>query len=180
MKNSQLLYKAFLLSCSLFFSSMALARYEVELNAENKLTFGGYIKLDARYVNGNINSIVDDYWVGAGNVGDISRFNFTVTETRFNTQYVHDDLMGFIELDFHGAGGNEIVSNSDRPRIRHAFIKYQNFLFGQTWSTFVDTSAIAETADFGGPLNGSAFIRQSQIRLYQQQFSIGYRKSRIR
>lgn len=71
-------------------------------------------------------------------------------------------------MDFYGdavaGGGNEIISNSSRPRLRHAFIKYKNVLVGQTWTTFQNTSSLAEAADFGGPLVASAFIRQGQIR----------------
>jgi len=148
------------------------AGYEIKLSDEDTITFGGYIKLDTRYVDGNINSITKDYWVGAGNVGDISQFSFRATESRFNTKYVHGDVTGFIEMDFHGGGGNEIVSNSSNPRIRHAFIKYKNILVGQTWSTFVNTSALAEAADFGGTLNASAFIRQGQIRYTHGNFQV--------
>tara|TARA_R110002124_G_scaffold270191_5_gene438508 strand:+ start:18658 stop:19707 length:1050 start_codon:yes stop_codon:yes gene_type:complete len=153
-------------------AGVAHASYEIKLSDEDSITFGGYIKLDTRYVDGNIDSITKDYWVGAGNVGDISKVSFRATESRFNTKYVHGDVTGFIELDFHGGGGNEIVSNSSNPRIRHAFIKYKNILVGQTWSTFVNTSALAEGADFGGPLNASAFIRQGQIRYTQGNFQV--------
>ena len=150
----------------------ANAGYEIKLSDNDSITFGGYIKLDARYVDGNINSITNDYWVGAGTVGDISRTSFRATESRFNTKYVHGDITGFIELDFHGGGGNEIVSNSASPRLRHAFIKYKNILVGQTWSTFVNTSALAEAADFAGPLNAAAFIRQGQIRYTHGNFQV--------
>lgn len=150
----------------------ASASYEIKLSDNDSITFGGYIKLDTRYVDGNINSITNDYWVGAGSIGDISRTSFRATETRFNTKYVHGDLTGFIELDFHGGGGNEIVSNSSSPRLRHAFIKYKNILVGQTWSTFVNTSALAEAADFGGALNAAAFIRQGQVRYTQGNFQV--------
>jgi hypothetical protein len=164
--------KLLLASGLLAIAGGANAGYEVKLSDDDTLTFGGYIKLDTRYVDGNINSITKDYWVGAGNVGDISQFSFRATESRFNTKYVHGDITGFIEMDFHGGGGNEIVSNSSNPRLRHAFIKYKNILVGQTWSTFVNTSALAEAADFAGALNAAAFIRQGQIRYTQGNFQI--------
>lgn len=150
----------------------ANAGYEIKLTEEDKIIFGGYIKMDARYVDGNINSITNDYWAGAGTVGDISRFKISGNETRFNTKYVHGDVTGFIELDFYGGGGNEIVSNSSNPRLRHAFIQYKNILVGQTWSTFVNTSALADAVDFAGPLNASAFIRQGQIRYTNGGFQV--------
>ncbi|TWX73692.1 DcaP family trimeric outer membrane transporter [Colwellia sp. C1TZA3] len=150
----------------------ATAGYEIKLSDEDTITFGGYIKLDARYVDGNINSITNDYWAGAGNVGDISRTSLRATESRFNTKYVHGDVTGFIELDFHGGGGNEIVSNSANPRLRHAFIKYKNILVGQTWSTFMNTSSLVDAVDFAGPLNAVAFIRQGQVRYTQGNFQV--------
>ena len=87
-------------------------------------------------------------------------------------KYTHGEVTGFIELDFWGGGGNEIISNSAAPRIRHAFIKYKNVLAGQTWTTFMNTSAIAETADFAGPAMGLAFIRQGQVRYTMGNFQV--------
>lgn len=160
-----LILKKTLLAASLLaLASSANAGYTIKLTDNDAITFGGYLKADFRYVNGNTNSITNDYWVGLGNEGDISRTKFSVNETRFTTKYVHGDVTGYIEMDFYGGGGNEIVSNSSHPRIRQGFIKYKNILVGQAWSTFVNTSALAEGVDFGGPLTASAFIRQGQIR----------------
>ena len=145
----------------------ANAGYTVELTENDKITFGGYIKADIRTIDGDVSSPVtnNDYWIGHGGVtDDISTTKFAVNETRFNAKYVHGDVTGFIEMDFLGGGGNQIISNSSHPRLRHAFIKYKNFTVGQTWTTFMNTSALAEAADFGGPLNASAFIRQGQVR----------------
>jgi len=132
---------------------------------EDKISFGGYIKADARYVDGEVG--YRDFWLGAGTAtagADQSRVRLFANESRFNMKYTHGDVMGFIELDFWGGGGNEIVSNSANPRLRHAFIKYKNYVVGQTWTTFMNTSAIPETADFAGPAMGLAFIRQGQVR----------------
>ncbi|MDP2561660.1 DcaP family trimeric outer membrane transporter [Psychrobium sp. 1_MG-2023] len=152
-------------------ATTAQAGYTVKLTDKDTITFGGYVKADMRTVDGDINSITDNYWVGLATRNDISRTKLSVNESRFNTKYVHGDITGFIELDFYdaggspgGAAGNEIVSNSYGPRLRHAFIKYQNVLVGQTWTTFMNTSALAEAADFGGPLVAAAFIRQGQVR----------------
>ncbi len=120
-----------------------------------------------RSISGDVSSPAtnNDYWIGVAAVtDDISTTKFTVNETRFNAKYVHGDVTGFIELDFYGGGGNQIISNSSNPRLRHAFIKYKNITVGQTWTTFMNTSALAEAADFGGPLVASSFIRQGQIR----------------
>lgn len=145
----------------------ANAGYTLNITDNDKITFGGYIKADVRHISGDVGSPVtnDEYWIGhAAVVPDHSATDFSVNETRFNAKYVHGDVTGFIEMDFYGGGGNEIISNSSNPRLRHAFIKYKNILVGQTWTTFMNTSALAESADFGGPLNASAFIRQGQIR----------------
>lgn len=146
----------------------ANAGYTFDLTPDDKITFGGYIKADARYTDGNV--AAREYWIGTGSVlsEDISHFQGHVNETRFNAKYVHGDVTGFIEMDFFGTattgGGTEDFSNSSNPRLRHAFIKYKSVLVGQTWTTFQNTSALAEAADFGGPLVAAAFIRQAQVR----------------
>lgn len=160
--------KVILASSLLAIATAANASYEVKTGEDSKLIFGGYIKVDTRYVDGNIQAT--DYWYGGGTVlaEDASNFGVAANETRINTKYIHGDVTGFIEMDFYGdavaGGGNEIISNSSNPRLRHAFIKYKNVLVGQTWSTFQNTSSLAEAANFGGPLVASAFVRQGQIR----------------
>lgn len=144
-------------------TSAAQAGFKVKISDEDTIEFGGYIKADARYVDGDVG--YRDFWIGTAGVTDENNhFNMNVKESRFNTKYTHGDVMGFIEMDFYGGGGNEVISNSSNPRIRHAFIKYKNVLVGQTWSSLMNTSAIAETADFAGPAVGLAFVRQGQIR----------------
>ena len=157
----------------------ANAGYTIKLDDEQSLTFGGYIKADYRYTSGNIAAM--DYWIGTGSVlnESISSTKFAINESRFNTKYVNGDVTGFVEIDFYGAavtGGyaaaNEKFTNSSNPRIRHAFIKYKDILVGQTWSTFVNTSTFAETADFGGALVSEAFIRQTQVRYTMGNFQV--------
>lgn len=55
------------------------------------------------------------------------------------------------------------ATNSYGFRLRHAYVQTPNWLFGQTWSTFMDIDNTPETIDFNGPI-GSTFIRQPQIR----------------
>ncbi len=158
-------YKKLLLASSfLATTTSAFAGYEIDLTDNDKLTFGGYIKIDARYVDGDV--AYRDFWVGDGAplAEDASQFKIFANETRFNTKYVHGDVTGFIEMDFWGGGGNEVISNSAHPRIRHAFVKYKDLTVGQTWSTFMNTSAIPESADFAGATTGLVFIRQGQVR----------------
>jgi hypothetical protein len=78
----------------------------------------------------------------------------------------------FVEGDFFGAGGNELLSNSDAFRLRHAFVEVGPVLAGQWWSTFTDPSAYAETLDFQGP-GGEGFIRQGLVK-YEHKFGNGF------
>jgi hypothetical protein len=50
----------------------------------------------------------------------------------YREDYVHGDVSGFIEFDLFGDVGNEKLTNSRHPRVRHAFIKYKNWTVGQT------------------------------------------------
>lgn len=165
--------KTLLLASSLLLAAgSANAGYDIALSDDDKISFGGYIKVDARYVDGDV--AYRPYWIGTGAKLDksASQFNLFANETRFNMKYTHGDVMGFIEMDFWGGGGNEIVSNSANPRVRHAFIKYKDVLVGQTWTTFMNTSAIPESADFAGATLGLVFIRQGQVRYTMGDFQV--------
>ncbi|MEW6997355.1 DcaP family trimeric outer membrane transporter [Colwelliaceae bacterium BS250] len=141
----------------------AQAGYTFKINETDSITFGGYIKVDARYTDGDVP--YRDFWIGSGGGSeDKSQIKLFANESRINTKFVHGDVTGFIEMDFYGGGGNEVISNSSNPRMRHAFIKYEKFTFGQTWTTFMNTSSLAETADFGGPQVAEAFVRNTLIR----------------
>ncbi|MGB1261447.1 MAG: DcaP family trimeric outer membrane transporter [Cognaticolwellia sp.] len=166
-------YKKLLLASSIMAAtSSAFAGYTIDLTDNDKLTFGGYIKVDGRYVDGDV--AYRDFWVGSGSplAEDASQFRIFANETRFNTKYVHGDVTGFVEMDFWGGEGNEVVSNSAHPRIRHAFVKYKDLTVGQTWSTFMNTSAIPESADFAGATTGLVFIRQGQVRYNIGNFQV--------
>lgn len=148
----------------------ANAAYTIDLNDQDSLTFGGYIQADFRYTDGDMVPYLNDFWIGSAAKGDISQTHFSIGSTRLNTKYVHGDTMGFVELDFYTAEGNEVLTNSRGPRVRHAFLKHGNWTIGQTWSTFMNTGALAEGVDFGGPLVVSAFVRQTQIRYTSGNF----------
>jgi hypothetical protein len=165
--------KLFLTTSLLALAGSANAGYTLKISDTDSLSFGGYIKIDARYVDGDVG--YRPYWIGTGTplAESKSQFNINANETRFNTKYVHGDVTGFIELDFiNSSQGNQVISNSVSPRLRHAFIKYKNVLAGQTWSTFMNTSALGETADFAGATPGIVFIRQGQIRYTMGNFQV--------
>jgi hypothetical protein len=149
-------------------------------------TYGGYVKLDAMYSDysdGNPadGSIGRDFYVPSTTpVGGDSQdgiFDMHAKQTRFylatKGNYDGHELGGRIEMDFLlSPGGNERVSNSYNPRLRHAFITYDKWLFGQTWSTFQNVGALPDTLDFIGPAEATIFQRQAQIRYTSGAFAI--------
>jgi hypothetical protein len=154
---------------SLAFSSQALAGIELlNIDTESgntKVVLGGYAKADIRHVNGDI--AYQDYWIAnfpSGEAVETSHTGFNVRESRVNFKVTHGDVSGFIEWDFYGGGGNEVVSNSSNERLRHFYITYKNWMVGQNWSTFMPLAALPEALDFGGPHVGEVFIRQTQVR----------------
>lgn len=145
------------------------------------VTYGGYIKLDAMWSDYSAGApagtnVGRDFYVpstltvGADNNSD-AVFDMHARQSRFNfgTSTLLDNgktISSKIEIDFlaSAAGGNERVSNSYAPRIRHAFIAYDGWLFGQTWSNFQNVGALPETLDFVGPAEGTVFVRQAQVK----------------
>ena len=161
-------------------SSVATKPIQGATAAKSSYKFGGYIKLDGMlsdYSGGDLApaSLGTQFYVPAtipvgGSPGEGPDLDMQARETRINFKSDHvlasgDKLSTFIEMDFFlGSGGNERVSNSYNPRMRHAFLKYNNWLAGQTWSTFQDVGALAENLDFIGPSEGTTFVRQAQVR----------------
>lgn len=154
---------------------------------DTKVNFSGYLKADA------LISQYSDGTLGAGNLGrdfyipsltpvggaeENTQFDAHIRQSRFrfttNTALDSGEkLTGVLEFDFQTTvDGNERVSNSYTPRVRHAFIQYNNWLIGQTWSTFQDTSALPETLDFVGVTDGTIFIRQTMVRYSANGFAI--------
>lgn len=145
---------------------------------DTNFTFKGFIKLDASvsdFSGGDLptNSLGRDFYIpGLVPVGGESNgpdFDFNPRETRFifamDSERGGHDIGGLIELDFQvTSDGNERVSNSFTPRMRQAYITFDNWLLGQTWSTFQDVSALPDNLDFIGPTEGTVFVRQPMIR----------------
>lgn len=130
-----------------------------------KVSLEGYAKIDVRHVNGDI--AYQDYWVAnfpGGQATETSHTGFNVRESRISFKVQHGEVSGFFEIDMYGGGGNEVVSNSSNPRLRHYYITYKNWMIGQNWSTFMPLHALPEALDFGGPHVGEVFIRETQIR----------------
>lgn len=143
--------------------------------------FGGYAKFDAMFSDWSdatpaSTAVIRQFYipsqipVGDGSAsGDVTA-DFQGRESRIffraDTKMAGGDVIGaYIEVDFFThTDGNEVVSNSYSPRLRHAFVKYNRWLFGQTWSTFQDVTVLPENLDFIGPAESTTFIRQAMIR----------------
>jgi hypothetical protein len=139
--------------------------------------FGGFVKTDVMYSDyssGSSSGPGRDFYIpGTIPVGDgngESYLDFHAKESRINFRSTHNLDNGakigtFLEMDFQlPAGGNERVSNSFAPRIRHAFVTYNKWLVGQTWMTFFNVGALPENLDFVGPAESTIFGRQPMIR----------------
>lgn len=145
-----------------------------------EVIFGGYLKIDAgvsAFTGGDVpsNALVRDFYVPSlvpvGDGDGNAVFDFNPRETRFffglKNNIGGHDVAGKIEFDFLVTGQpfeDERVSNSFVPRMRHAFVTVDNWLFGQTWSTFQDVVALPDNLDFIGPTEGTVFNRQPMIR----------------
>ena len=153
----------------------------IEANAEEEhrhsYKFGGYVKADlifSDYDSDSYSGAGRDWFIAAVTpVGDGpgERYaDFHVKESRVNFRSTHNldngaRLGTFLEMDFQlPSQGDERISNSYNPRLRHAFATYDNWLFGQTWMTFYNVGAIPENLDFVGPTEATIFGRQAQVR----------------
>lgn len=156
---------------------LALACFSLgQVFSQAKFKYGGFVKLDymqTEYKNGdNGGSPLGDFHIpGFIPVGsDIATYEnyFHMKESRFffdlagNTN--EKKLRAYMEMDFMlSPGGDERVSNSYNPRIRHMYFEYDRWLFGQTWSTFMIV-VIPEDLDFTGAAEGIVFQRQPLVR----------------
>lgn len=157
-------------------------------------SFGGFIKLDAMTTSTSDGKIADGsagrlfYFPGATPVAadgqgarstysdlhaQFSRFSFgadTVTDSG-------KTLKAYIEADMYGGGsnafaGNETITNTYSLTLRQAYVSYNGWLAGQTWSNFQDVAALPDTVDFTGPSEGTVFSRQAQIRYTRGPWSV--------
>lgn len=140
-------------------------------------TWGGYVKLDGIFSSNTRGrpSDVADYLLAPGLIpvptaGDNQGFNFTARESRVwvkaSTPTARGPVDGLIEIDFLGFDANlggELTTTSSSPRLRHAYLTWNGWLAGQTWTTWMDVDALPETNDFGSPA-GRIFARQAQVR----------------
>ncbi|MEH6416296.1 DcaP family trimeric outer membrane transporter [Pseudomonas sp. CGJS7] len=155
-------------------------------NPGTRFSYGGFIKLDSSVTSTNDGDIADGSVgrlfyvpkaipVGGGNGkegsadtdmgANFSRFWFAA-DTDLESG---DKLKGYLEFDLFGGGstaftGNEIATNTYALTLRHAYVTWNKWLAGQTWSNFQDANALPDTVDFLGPTEGTVFVRQAQLR----------------
>lgn len=92
-----------------------------------------------------------------------SRLNLrTLTPTDFGK------VTTYVEGDFIGGSGNELVTNSASFRLRHAYLELGPWLAGQFWTNFADLATFPETVDFQGGHGMVQAIRQPQLRFSKQ------------
>lgn len=147
-------------------------------NAGTRFSYGGFIKLDAMYTNTDGGEIPDSSTgrlfylpstipVGGPDEGtdldmhaQFSRFWFAA-----DTDIDGHKVKGYLEFDlFGGALGTETSTNTYGVTVRHAYVSWDKWLAGQTWSNFQDVAALPDAVDFVGPTDGTIFVRQAQVR----------------
>lgn len=159
-----------------------------------RFSYGGFIKLDASLTRTNDGDIAD------GSVGRVfyvpktipvgngrtkeggADTDMGVTFSRFwfgaDTELDSGDkLKSYLEFDLFGGGstaftGNEAATNTYALTLRHAYVQWNHWLAGQTWSNFQDTAALPDAVDFLGPSDGTTFVRQTQLRYTQGPWSV--------
>lgn len=156
------------------------------------IRIGGYFKTDvvaSKYSDGDPppGTFIRNYYSPGGipvastaAAGRIAReglqTTFSSRETRFsiNTETPVGDkkLLGVLELDFFDTPliGNERVSSSFVPRIRQAYLTYDKFTIGETWTTFQNVATLPERVDFIGPTEGTVFQRHVLLRYTDGDF----------
>jgi hypothetical protein len=148
--------------------------------------FGGFVKADFMESRTDSGQLADsasgrDLYVPSqipvGGKGSKTDFDAGAKFSRFNVgiDTVTEDnhkLGAFFEWDFFGGAlGNENSTNTYGATLRHAYVYWDKWLAGQTWSNFMDVGALPEAVDFIGPTDGVIFVRQAQVRYTDGGFS---------
>lgn len=158
-----------------------------------RFSYGGFIKFDAMVTDTSDGQIAEGsagrmFYVPStvpvaanGSEPDADPYtDFGAQFSRFwfaadYTSDAGDTFRGYIEADLFGGGsnnlGNELSTNTHGITIRHAFVTWNNWLAGQTWSNFQDVASLPDTVDFLGVTDGTIFVRQAQLRYSQGPWS---------
>lgn len=147
--------------------------------AGTKFTVGGFVRTDMMYTQTDSGELADgstgrDLYLPSGTpVGGADEGTDFDAHAKFsrlwlgidNVSDAGDKVSARIEFDFFGnALGNEQATNTYGATIRHAFVTWNQWTVGQTWSNYMDAAALIDSVDFVGPTDGTVFSRQPQVR----------------
>ena len=170
-------------------------RITMKANPNTDFSYGGFIKFDTLLTDTSDGQIAENSAgrlffvpgtipVGTSEVNtkptldvhsQFSRF-WLGTDTTLDTG---DKIRSYFEADLFGTAlGNENNTNTFGLSIRHAYVAWNKWLAGQTWSNFQDTAALPDTVDFLGVSAGTVFVRQSQLRYTNGAFSVSLENPR--
>ena len=137
---------------------------------------GGRIKIDGIYntqsVSGSSLSRNDLAFTPAsipvtGNPNDSYDLNFRESRLWATLRFPvnEQELSAYGEIDFSPIDrtNSGVARLSNKPRIRHAYLAYDQFTAGKTYTTFLNVSAYPELNDANGPL-GILNVRQELLR----------------
>ena len=159
-------------------------------NPGSRFSYGGFIKVDAMATDTNAGEIADGsagrmfYLPSAIPVGGADESHVDVdTHAQFSRFWfaADGDVQGhktraYIEFDLFGGGsaslGNQASTNTHGVTLRQAYLSWDKWLAGQTWSNFQDVAALPDAVDFVGPTEGTTFVRQAQLRYTNGGFSV--------
>lgn len=155
-------------------------------NPGTVFSYGGFIKLDALVTDTSDGRIADGSsgrlfylpsTIPVGPDGADGGSPYTDFHAQFSRFYLSadhttdagDKFKAYIEADFFGGGnnalaGNETATNTYAVTLRQAYVSWNNWLAGQTWSNFQDVAALPDAVDFVGTTDGTIFVRQAQVR----------------
>ena len=129
----------------------------------------GFVRGDANYIiegaNNDFNGVAKVGGTGTNDPASVKdKLLATAKTTRlgldFNTNVAGDNkLGGKVEVDFAGS----TTDSNGALRIRHAYLTYNNWLFGQTTSNFLSNHA-PEMIDFATNVGGGTAARIPQVR----------------
>ncbi len=146
---------------------------------DTSIGIGGYVKLDTLFNStsmgkdkyGNQRLEPSEIPVKSLGKGNEDQLSWHAKESRFwlksFTPGSWGDINTYIEMDFFGDPG----AYTYIPRLRHAYGSLGNFLAGQTWSTFLNSQALADTLDNNNSVGGLSTLRQPQVR-WTQPFTV--------
>lgn len=144
-----------------------------------RFSAGGFIKFDSLYTRTDGGELADGspgrlfYLPSATPVGGADEGTDLDMHAQFSRLWfaadsstdAGDTMRAYIEMDIFGnANGNEAATNTYGLTIRHAYVSFNKWLAGQTWSNFQDVAALPDAVDFIGPTEGTVFVRQAQLR----------------